>query len=103
MKAAIQTQKFLTILTTILIYGSESWTIKSRGTYRIQSVQMRYFRVIKDCTRLDHIKNDIRKELKIQSVQNKIGEYTQNWINYFVRMTDDRMSKQILQEKPTGT
>jgi hypothetical protein len=89
MKTAIQTQKFLTVLEPILVYDSESWTIKSRGTYRIQSVQMRYFRAVKDCTRLHHIKNeDIRKELKIQSVQNKIDEYRQNWINCFVRMTE---------------
>jgi hypothetical protein len=33
------------------------------------SVEMKYFRTVKDCTRLDHIRNDdIRKELKIKSV-----------------------------------
>jgi hypothetical protein len=42
----------------------------------------------------NHAKNkDNRKEFKIQSVQNKIDELRQNWINYFERMTDERISK----------
>jgi hypothetical protein len=49
----------------VSLYGSESWTLKARG--------------INGFTRLGHIKNkDIRKELKIQRIQNKIDQHTQN-------------------------
>jgi hypothetical protein len=61
---------------TSLPYGSESWTIKARYINRVKSVEMRYLRTIKGCTTLHHFKNaDIRKEMKIQSAQNKTDEY----------------------------
>jgi hypothetical protein len=63
-----------------LPYGSESWTIKARYISRTQSVEMRYLRTVKGCTRLDHFKNaDIRKGIKIQ-----------NWINP-LDMTDEKL------------
>jgi hypothetical protein len=34
----------------------------------LESVEMRYFRTVQDCTGLDHIKNYITKEVKIKSV-----------------------------------
>jgi hypothetical protein len=55
-----------------LLYGSESWKIKSTYIHRIQSVEMRYLKTVKGCTRLYHIKNKgTGKEL----------EYNQNEIN----------------------
>lgn len=62
-------------------YGSESWTIKERDISQIHAVEMRCL-TVKGCTRLDHIKDEhIRKELKIHSVQSKIFEHRQSWIN----------------------
>jgi hypothetical protein len=44
--------------------GSESWTIRETDINRVKSVEMRYLRNFKGCTRLDHIENeDIRREL----------------------------------------
>jgi hypothetical protein len=61
---------------TSLPYGSESWTIKARYINRLKLVEMRYLRIVKGCTTLHHFKNvDIRKEMKIQSAQNKTDEY----------------------------
>jgi hypothetical protein len=57
-----------------LLHGSKSGIIKAEDISRIQSVEVRGLRIIEDCTRLNHIKNgDIRKELKMESVQSKIG------------------------------
>jgi hypothetical protein len=37
---------------------------------------MRYIRAVKCCAGLNHIKNEgVRKEMKIESVQNKVDEY----------------------------
>jgi hypothetical protein len=64
---------------------------------------MRYRRSVKGCTKLDHIKNeDIRKELDIDSTQYKIENYREKWIEHLDRMTDERISKQILKYKPKG-
>jgi hypothetical protein len=52
----------------------ESWTNKVRHINKIQSVEKRYLRIVKGCTRPEHIgiKNeDNRKELRIQSLKIK--------------------------------
>jgi hypothetical protein len=55
-------------------------------------------RPVKGCIIIHCVSNEyIRKELKIQSVQNKIDEYRQNWMNLLDRMTDERMPKSILE------
>lgn len=58
---------------------------------------MRLLKAAKDWTTLDHI----RKELKIQLVQNKIDEHRQNCTNNLARITNGRIPKLILQYKPT--
>jgi hypothetical protein len=51
----------------------ESWTIKARDTNRVQSVEMWCLRRGKERTRLNYITFvDVRTELKIQPVQNKV-------------------------------
>jgi hypothetical protein len=40
----------------VLMYGSEAWTIKKKDTSRIQSVEVKFLRSVKRCTRMDHIK-----------------------------------------------
>jgi hypothetical protein len=57
----------------------------------IQPTEMRYFRKVKGCSRLDYIKNNVGKK------QKKKDEYRQNWINQLGRMTDERILKCILQ------
>jgi hypothetical protein len=47
------------------------------------SVEMKYLRTVKGCSRLDHIENeDIRKELNVQSVQNKVEKHKQKPFGY---------------------
>jgi hypothetical protein len=61
---------------------------------------MRYLRSVKDCTTLDHVKNeDIRKVLKMETVQNKIDEWRQNWMNCLDGKSDEEILKHILQCK----
>jgi hypothetical protein len=64
----------ITALQTLL-YGIESWSVKATNINGIQLVGMRYIRAVKCLTGLNHIKNeDIRKDMKIESVQNKVDE-----------------------------
>jgi hypothetical protein len=61
------------------------------------------FRTNKDSTRQRQVKKGrIRKQLKVQSVQNKIDEYGQNWMNHLDRMADEIIPKHIPQYKIEG-
>jgi hypothetical protein len=63
----------------VLLYGSETWTIKTKDMSKIQATEMRYLRSVKGCTKLDHFKNeDIRKELYIDATQYRIEYYSKN-------------------------
>jgi hypothetical protein len=87
----------------VLLYGRETWTIKTKDMNKIQATEMRYLRLVKGCTKLDHIKNeDVRKELDIDSTQYKIENYREKLIEHLDRMPDERIPKQILKYKPKG-
>ena len=50
---------------TSTVYGSESWVMNRRSSSRIKSVEMKFLRRTKGCTKLDHIKNEeIKRELE---------------------------------------
>jgi hypothetical protein len=56
---------------------------------------MEYLRTIKGCTRLDQIRNeDIRNELGISPLSEKITEYRNKWKAHLQRMEHTRISLQ---------
>jgi hypothetical protein len=87
----------------VLMYGSEVWTIKKKDISRIQSAEMKFLRSVKGCTRMDHIRNEeIRTELEIYAIQDKITEYRIRWSAHLQRMDNSRLPKQALLHKPMG-
>jgi hypothetical protein len=56
----------------LLLYGSETWTLRKRDWNRIQAAETKYLRTVKGCTRLDQVRNeDIRNELGIPPFKRK--------------------------------
>jgi hypothetical protein len=63
----------------VLLYGSETWTVKARDTRRITAAEMKYMRIGYIWT--DYKTNaQIAKELKITPILDKLLEYKRNWI-----------------------
>jgi hypothetical protein len=87
----------------VLMYGSEVWTIKKKDISRIQSAEMIFLRSVKGCTRMYHISNEeIRTELEMYAIQDKITEYRIRWSAHLRRMDNSRLSKQALLYKQRG-
>jgi hypothetical protein len=63
-----------------LLYDSENWTIKARDAPKITAAEIKYMRRTAGCTwRIDHKANaDIRKELNIIPVLDKIKDHKKN-------------------------
>jgi hypothetical protein len=75
----------------VLLYDSETWTLRKRDWNRIQAAKMKYLRTVKGCTRLDQIRNeDIRHELGISPLSEKIIEYRNKWKSHLQRMEHTR-------------
>jgi hypothetical protein len=73
--------KFYTVMAIpVLLYGCEIWTLKKRDWNRIQAAEMKYFRPVKGCTKIDQLRNeDIWNELGIHCLYEKITEYRDKW------------------------
>ena len=66
-----------TILKSIVLYGSECWSLTTRTESKIQAAEMRILRTIKGVTRKDRIRNiAIRAELKVEPLLDTIEKIT---------------------------
>ena len=92
-----------TLALSVLLYGSESWTIKARDARRITAAEMKYLRRTAGYTWTDHEKNtQIAKELKITPILDKLQEYKRNWIQHVNRMPRIILPRVMKQYSPTG-
>ena len=91
-----------TLALPVLLYGSETWTIKARDARRITAEEMKYMRRTAGYIRTDYKTNaQIAKELKITPILDKLLEYKRNWI-HVNRMPHNRLPRVIKHYSPTG-
>jgi hypothetical protein len=63
---------------------------------------MKYLRTVEGCTRSDQIRNeDIRNELGISPLSEKIIEYRNKWKTYLQRMEHTRIQLQAYKYQPS--
>jgi len=86
-----------------LLYGSETWTIKASDARRITAAEMKYMRRTAGHTWTDYKTNaQIKKELKITPVLDKLLEYERSWIQHANRMPRNRLPRVMKYYSPTG-
>jgi len=74
-------RKKKTPCSSVLLYGSETWTIKARDARRITAAEMKYMRRSAGYTWTDYKTNvQIAKELKITPILEKLLEYKRSLI-----------------------
>jgi hypothetical protein len=87
----------------VLLYGSETWTIKARNTRRKTAAEMKYMRRTAGYIWTDYKTNaQIAKELKITPILDKLLEYKRNWIQHVNRMPRKRLPRVMKHYSPTG-
>jgi hypothetical protein len=92
-----------TLALAVLLYGSETWTVKARDTSRISAAEMKYMRRTAGYTGTDYKTNtQIAKELKITQILDKLLEYKSNWIQHVNRMPRNRLPRVMKHYSPTG-
>jgi hypothetical protein len=86
----------------VLLYGSETWTIKARDASRITAAEMKYMRRTAGYIWTDYKRNiQISKELKITPILDKLLEDTRNWL-HVNRMPRNRLPRVMKHCCPTG-
>jgi len=94
---------YITLALPVLLYGSETWTIKAGDARRITAAEMKCMRRTAGYTRTDYKTNaQIVKGLKITPVLDKLLEYKRNWIQHVNRMPRNRLPRLMKHYSPTG-
>ena len=94
---------FKTVFRPVLTFGSESWVLSDRLKSKIQAMEMKYLRKVKEVTRKDRIRNVvIREELKVNSVLDVIEQRELAWFGHLIKMKNDRPVK-VVWEARTST
>jgi hypothetical protein len=92
-----------TLALPVLLYGSETWTIKARDTRRITEAEMKYMRRTAGYMWTGYKTNArITKELKITPILDKLLECKRNWIQHLNRMPRNRLPRVMKHYSPTG-
>lgn len=91
---------FKTIYRPILTFGCESWVLSQRQKSKIQAIEMKYLRRVREVTKRDKLRNTkIRDDLQIQSTLNFIENRQLSWWGHLQRMSNTRPVKQVWQSK----
>ena len=94
---------FQSILTPILTYASESWTLTNRDWSRVQAAEMRTLRAIVDKTKRDRIRNEtIREMVGVTSVRNVIENSQLRCLGHVERMDGMRTVRRRWNWLPDG-
>ena len=91
-----------TLALPVLLYGSETWTIKGRDARRITAAEMKYMRKAAGYTGTDYKTNaQIAKELKITTTLDKLLEYKRSFIQHVNTMPRNRLPRVMKHYCPT--
>jgi len=92
-----------TLALPVLLYGSETWTIKASDARRITAAGMKYVRRTAGYIWTDYKTNtQIAVELKITQILDKLLEYNRSWIQHVNRMSRNRLPRVMKHYFPTG-
>jgi len=92
-----------TLAFPVLLYSSETWTIKAKDARRITAAEMKYMRRTAGYTWTDYKTNtQITKDLKITPILDKLLEYKRNWIQHVNRMPRNRLPRVMKHYSPAG-
>ena len=87
----------------VLLYGSETWTIKASDARRITAADMKYMGRTAIYTWTDYKTNaQTAKELKITPIWDKLLEYKRSWIQHVNRMSRNRLPRVMKHYSPNG-
>lgn len=91
---------YKTIFKSVLLYGSESWTLSKRMASKVQAIEMKFLRGVKGITKRDKIRNSkIREDLEVKPIQDDIHRRQLRWFGHLIRMGEERTVKKIWQSR----
>ena len=80
MPRKLKIKLYMTVIRPVLQYEAECWTVRKEEEKILEKKEMRMLRRIKGVTLRDKVESvDIRKELGVNSIQEKVREMRLRW------------------------
>ena len=87
----------------MLTYACEKWTLNRSDRRKIETAEMKFLRSVAGYTLFDKKHNeDIRTELQIYNVKDRINDTRSNWLEHIERMPKNRLPQVLLEHQPRG-
>ena len=75
------------------IYPSENWSLNRSDKRKIEAAEMRFLRLMTGYTLWNKkIKSDMREQLDIFNINDKLTQYKINWREHIQRMDDSSLT-----------
>ena len=104
MPMRLKTQMYKTMIRPVILYGSETWAVKEEHVKKLEVAEMRCLRAIKGVTRRERMRNeDIRQELKVTELTEKIQESRLRWYGHVKRMEENEFVRWAVECGQPGT
>ena len=90
MPRKLKIKLYMTVIKPVLLCGAECWTVRKKEEQILEKTEMKMLRRIKGVTLRDRVKSvDIRKELGVSSIQEKVREMRLRWYGHMQRMEEN--------------
>ena len=94
---------YMTVVRPVLLYGAECWTVRKKEEQILEKTEVRMLRRIKGVTLRDKVKSvDIRKELGVTSIQEKVREMRLHWYGHMQRMEENNEVRAVVDMRVPG-
>ena len=100
----LKAQVYKTMVRPVILYGAETWAVKEEHVKKLEVVEMRCLRAIRGVTRRERMRNeDIRQELKVAELREKIRECRLRWYGHVKRMEENEFVRWSAERREPGT
>ena len=98
-----KTRVYTTVIRPVMLYGAETWAVTKREMNKLEVAEMKMLRRILGVSMRDRWKNeDIRKELGVCKISEKIKEIRLRWYGHIVRAGEQNMGYSTLKRPIPG-
>ena len=88
---------YTAVCLSILMYGSESWTLYARHLKDLEAWHIRNLRSVLNVTWKDKLTHEeIFRRTGSTSIESQLGRRNLRWMGHVIRMDDSRLPKQVL-------
>ena len=103
MQRNLKIKLYMTVIRPIRLYGAECWTVGKKEEQILEKTEMRMLRRSIYVTLRNKVKSvDTRKELGVNSIQDKVSNLRLRWYGHMQRMEENNEVRSVVDTRVPG-